>query len=269
MAELAAGMGDEWRAALRDIVERWHALEGAGDLTRETAQEVARQVLEEWPDLIVDRYEDLLDRIYVSGFLAGIVDTGVVVGADSGDRNVLRWIMQNPAGFVPALANVSDDGVAKVQEILAESYAGERPFDLDEMSRAVTTEVGEIGRQRAELIVRTETAQATALGRIEAWRNDPDRDEYWYHWIATHDDRTKDVSYVFERGGPYTFDEILELWTVDHRTPQLVLNRWTNRMEWQTSMYNCRCSCSRTPKPPKVLHDEGLISDREYAAMTG
>jgi len=122
-------------------------------------------------------------------------------------------------------------------------------------------------RSAVELVVRTETAKVTSLGRIAAWDNDADKYLYDYHWVATHDDRTKDVSLFFEREGPYEFDQIKKRWTEDHNKPWPVTNRHTGKFEYQTSAYNCRCTAARSPKSPERLLEQGLISREQYEAM--
>lgn len=264
-----------WRQAIQAIAEEWRGLKTMNRLNPRTAAQAAAGVLARWPEITAAQYADIIDRLFMGGFIRGAADTGLTGanwGPDHGDRMVVDWLKTNPNGFVPALQNLGEDGRQRIDQIISEAYAGrdelgeERPFDLDDMVRRVGEQV-DIGANRAELIVRTETAKATALGRIAAWGNDPERDWYWYHWIATPDDRTKDVSLLFEMGGPYNYNDIKRIWEVDHNHPVFVRNRHTGRMEWQTSAYNCRCTVARTPKDPRELLAEGKITQAEYERM--
>lgn len=259
-----------WADAIQAITERWRELELRGVLNANTAGQAVREVLGVWPELTAGQYEDIVDRIFTSSFAYGAQDAGY--GPDMGDYNALEWIKNNPNGFVPALRNLGDEGRRSIERVIENAYAGvdevgnERPFDLDDMVDRVERAVG-IGANRAELIVRTETAKASALGRIFAWEKDDQRDWYDYWWIATPDDRTKDVSLLFEGQGPYDFNGIKRVWEFDHNHPVWVRNRHTGRNEWQTSAYNCRCTVARTPKEPQDLLNEGKINQREFEAM--
>lgn len=139
------------------------------------------------------------------------------------------------------------------------------PFlPLDE----VLARIARIGRRmqtRIALTIRTETAHARLEGTIRRWGLDPQRDWYWYSWNPRHDDRTKDVSLLFEASNTYSYTDLAHLYRVRHQTPQRVRNRHTGRVEYQTSKWNCRCAISRTPKPPAVLYREGKISRSQYA----
>jgi hypothetical protein len=261
-----------WREALAAIIDRWRELERGGRLNANTMRMAVQDVLSAWPDVVATQYDELIDRIFALGFAIGVEDTGVRVVPDHGDQMVLDWLKENEHGFIPALRGMAADNIRQIERIIEDAYKGqdqlgeEAPFDLDDMVRRVTERV-DIGDSRAELIVRTETAKATALGRIAAWGKDALRDWYHYHWIATPDDRVKDVSLLFEREGPYTWEQIRHRWEVDHNTPVLVRNRHTGKMEYQTSAFNCRCTVARTPKEPLELFNEGKISRQEYEDM--
>lgn len=271
-AVLRRRLATSWREALSAVVDRWRELEAAGRLSPTTSRTAVREVLSRWPTLTAAAYDDIIDRLFSAGFAVGVRDTGVTVRPDQGDRAVVEWLKQSQHGFIPALEHLSHDGTRRIERVIADAYAGRdelgdpTPFDLDNMVRRVVDSV-DIGEQRAELIVRTETAKATALGRISAWGADPEKDWYWYHWIATHDDRVKDVSLLFEYEGPYNHEQIRQRWEVDHNQPVLVRNRRTGAMESQVSAFNCRCSVARTPKEPLELFNEGKISRLEYESM--
>lgn len=268
--ELERSLGQAHRDALLEILKGW------GDLgymmTPTQARGVVQATLRGWPELTAARYDELINRIFDTGFMVGVLDTGVIRAPDHGDQMVVEWLKNNRAGFVPALRTFSEGERRFFEVVIGDAYAGvdetgrERAFDLDRMVRRVRGR-SEEARYKVERVVRTETAKATALGRIMSWENDTERDFYHYHWVATHDDRTKDVSFKFEREGPYGFSQIKRLWTIDHNEPQLVTNRHTGRIETQISSFNCRCTPARTPKDPLELFQEGLIDRDAYTAM--
>jgi len=270
--ELERVLGESYADLVRSIVKSWE--EVGPSLTPTEARHIVARALRAWPELTAAAYHEVIDRLFEFGFMVGILDTGITVRPDEGDRMAVQWLKANPQGFIPALRNFSEDERRLFERVIAESYAGvdeegrRRPFDLDYMVRRVRDRSDE-ARYKVERVVRTETAKVTSLGRIAAWGDDPERDWYNYHWVATHDDRTKDVSLLFEREGPYSYDQIRHRWTVDHNRPIFVVNRHTLRGEYQTSAFNCRCTVARTPKSEEELFAEGLVSRAEYEAMSG
>ena len=84
-----------------------------------------------------------------------------------------------------------------------------------------------------------------------AWELDPEKQDYDYHWLAKIDDRTKPISRVFAAGGPYTFDQIRQMWR--DPTKRTALNLQIAGAETipdsETSdIYHQRCGIARTPK---------------------
>lgn len=269
--ELEAALGESYHDLLADIVKRWEAL-GTG-ITPTAARHEVENALRSWPAAATTLYADVIDRIFWAGFMVGVADTGVMLAPDAGDAIAVEWIKNNPHGFVPSLKHFADGERQFFEEVMADAYAGVdvegkiRPFDLDNMVRRVEERSDE-ARYKIERVVRTETAKVTSLGRIAAWDNDADRYLFKYHWVATHDARTKDVSLLFERQGPYEFDGIKRRWVEDHNTPIRVINRRTGRVEHQISAFNCRCTAARTPKEPDELLSQGLITRDQYRLMT-
>lgn len=268
--ELERVMGESYVELLDQIVKSWQDLGPA--LTPTAARRVVEELLRNWPDRAIAVYADSIDRIFWTGFMVGVADTGVQVGPDHGDQMALDWLKRNPQGFIPALRNFAEGERRFFEDVLHDAYAGVdvegrvRPFDLDDMVGRVE-ERSDAATYKIERVIRTETAKATSLGRIAAWENDSDRYLYWYHWVATHDERTKDVSLLFEREGPYEFDQIRKRWVEDHNQPWPVTNRHTGENEYQTSAYNCRCTAARTPKEPGELLAQGLVTREQYEAM--
>lgn len=264
---LEVSLSHSFASALSRVLERWQRLMDSGSFDYDTALQAAQMEFERWPTSTLGDVEHLVDRLFVAGFMRGVVDVGnMVFGPDQQDVNVLDWMKNNPNGFIPALKDLSRTAVKRIENVVEQAYSGEIPFDLDTMSEEVRRVAG-VGESRSRLIVRTETAKATSLGRIMAWSDDPDRDYYDYYWIAVHDDRAKDISLKWDRESPYTYEEIRHLWLVEHNSPQRIRNRHTGRMEWQTSAYNCRCTAARLPKSLEKLLAEGLISQEEYEAV--
>lgn len=268
---LAQRLGASWEGAMLRVIHAWRKLHRGGQLTQQSARAAMFSALYDWPALAMVTGDPLLDRIFSAGFMHGVSISGVVTGPDMGDDLVLEWLKQNPHGFMPALRGLAEDGIKALETVLTEAYAGHndlgeaRPFDLDAMVDQATLRA-DVGVNRARLIVRTETAKASAYGRILAWGNDPQRDYYDYLWIATHDDRTKDISLLFEKRNPYSYWGIRHVWEHDHNVPQLVRNRHTGKMAWETSAFNCRCTPVRVPKSPEKLRNEGLITQAQYEA---
>lgn len=265
-------LATSWREAIAKIIDEWRTLESEGRLNPTTSRLAVQHVLHEWPEVTAQLYDDIVDRLFTLGFATGVADTGLRAVPDAGDAMTVQWLKQSPQGFIPALRGMADDGRRAIEKVIAGAYEGRdelgepQPFDLDDMVERTLRRV-DVGENRATLIVRTETAKVTALGRISAWGDDPQRDYYEYHWIATHDTRVKDVSLVFEAEGPYTWEQIKRRWEVDHNQPQLVRNRRTGRMEYQVSAFNCRCTVARTPKQPEQLFNEGKITRDQYEDM--
>ena len=266
---LQMSLSSAFSDALRTMLERWEELQRQGTLTEVSARDVMQQVFSNWPELAAGSVEHLVDRLFIAGFMRGVLDVqNSVFGIDQQDVNVLEWMKTNPNGFIPALNDLATSSVKRIEKVIEASYSGEIPFDLDTLAASVQ-EVASVGPTRAALIVRTETAKATSLGRIMAWGDDPERDWYDYYWIATHDDRAKDISLKWDAEGPYPYDKIRHLWLVEHNAPQYVRNRHTGKYEWQVSAYNCRCTAARLPKSAEKLKTEGLLSQEEFEEMGG
>lgn len=260
--DLQIRLGAKWTEAIDAVIAEWEELDANNNFNYATALIAARMILQNFP-MIAAEFEDLITEMFGVSFNAGILDTELTIEPDEGDMQALDWLKNNRNGFIPSLKNMSQSGLRRIEEVLRQAYMNGGEFNLQKMTQAVR-DATQIGKNRAELIVRTETAKISALGRIFAWGNDNYKDHYWYEWIATPDDRTKDVSLKFEREGPYSYDDIKKRWETDHNQPILVKNRHTGKEEYQVSAYNCRCSVARFPKDLHELLDEGKITQREY-----
>jgi hypothetical protein len=173
--------------------------------------------------------------IYETGLAAGMKESGVALGGTM-HRLGYNWIIKNPNGILEAVKDMGREQHQAIAGVIRDAFKGEVQFSLPAMKKKIK-EVGDIADTRAELIVRTEISKISNEGRLLAWEQDPFKDEYGYYWIATHDERVKAVSLEFERGNPYTFEEIKRLW----RNP-------ISPTTGQNDVYRQRCSLARMPK---------------------
>lgn len=264
--ELEAILIGAWAKLLLAIKNAWAYLRRLGNLSLATALLAARRLLQGWPEETFIESEPYIKKLFAVSFAAGMVDTELKVTPDQGDILSVDWINHERNGFLPALDNLSEDSMKIIREVITDSYQVGGEFDLDPMVNKIRDQTTELGKNRAELIVRTETAKISALGRIAAWGKDTDKDWYNYWWVATPDNRVKDISLKFEREGPYSYNRIKNIWEHDHHEPQLVRNRKTGKMEYQLSYPNCRCTVARSPKSLEDLVAEGKVSqERTYS----
>jgi len=151
------------------------------------------------------------------------------------------WYDQNQEGRYRIGDRVkifADDTIKDFAEIIRESYTPEGVFSLDhlrgEMSKVVSAK-----RYELERIARTETGQVSNLGRIFGWAEDPDKLYYEYLWSSTPDNRRREMKKLRSNGNPYTWSEIVFLFT---HNEQLLPNG-----KWQNGNINCRCTVTRSP----------------------
>lgn len=196
--------------------------------------------------------EPILDELFHRGFRAGAQDAGGITAPDAGDLHALEWLKMNPTGYLAALGSVGQSEAAW----FSKNLPGKSLPDALALVRSRGTDVV----PKLERIVRTDSEKAAALGRLLSWTDDPNRDYFNYGWLPVHDDRTKDVSLLFERRNPMTFWQLRKTFEVDHVAPVMVTNRHTGRREAQISAFNCRCQIARWPKRRAQLVREGLLS---------
>jgi hypothetical protein len=238
-------MARSWTAAVQEMLERWYQMARGGLVRLSDAVGEMRAILGEWPERVYATVAGLIDRMFSDSYRDGASAAEVEAwGMGPSEGQALAWMKNSPNGLVPALRDLTrgvqrriERGLSRMGSVIPVSSALRLAMDV--ASRVVS---------RPELIVRTESAKARALGRIYAWGHDRYRDRYHYWWIAMDDDRTKDVSLLFERAGPYAWQQIRHLWEFEHDQPQLVRNRHTRGMEMQVSAWNCRCTVARTPR---------------------
>ena len=186
--------------------------------------------------------------IYETGLEAGMKDTAVALGAKAHNLGY-NWIIKNPNGILEAAKGLGREQHQAIAGVIRDAFKGEIPFSLPTMKKKVK-EVGDIAGMRAELIVRTEISKISNEGRLLAWEQDPNREEYFYWWVSTADERRKAISKVFDDNGPYTFEQIKTMW----RTPttamaqSMGLKGSEGLPVWMDDTYRQRCSLVRTPK---------------------
>jgi hypothetical protein len=216
--------------SLQDILEEFFD-QLPPDTTLNQAIRVLNQKLDEWQGKVSESAKTNLNELANLGFKAGVIDTGVHVAMGLTDKMALEWLANQPTGFIPALKTFGEDIRKRFEDKISRAYAGDPnvPFNLKSMATEMQKEtLGQ--RYKIERIIRTETAKVSNMGRLLAWEQDPDRNDYEYHWDAALDNRVKDISLQRWRNNPYTFDQIKQLW----------LNQ-------DVDSYNQRCSISRAP----------------------
>ena len=115
-----------------------------------------------------------------------MIDTELGVYPDQGDMQSFDWLTHQRNGFLPAIKDMSVENQKKIEKIITSSYTEPDAFDLDLTVRQIQDATGDSGKSKAELIVRTESAKISALGRIFAWGKDNKRDWYTFLMACSH-----------------------------------------------------------------------------------
>mgnify|MGYP001558581831 CR=1 FL=1 len=220
--------------------------------TTEELRATFRSAMRAYPSVAASAAEKHLDKLFVQGFRKGARGAGAQ-HLDAGDHQALEWLKTNPIGFLSSLGSFGQSEARWLDQHLR---AG-TPLN---QARAVVARRAADAAYKLERVVQTDRQKASALGRLLAWRDDENRDAYFYGWFPVHDDREKDVSLLFERRNPMTYWQLRKTFEVDHVIPKMVTNRKTGRREAQVSAYNCRCDVARWPKSRGQLVREGLLS---------
>ena len=226
--------------------------------TTEELRATFRNAMRAYPGAAAGGAEKHLDKLFAQGFRRGARGAGAQ-HLDAGDKQALEWLKTNPVGFLSSLGSFGQSEARWLDQHLP---AG---TPLDE-AKVVVASRAAAAAYKLERVVQTDRQKASALGRLLAWRDDPQRDAYFYGWFPLHDDREKDVSLLFERRNPMTYWQLRKTFEVDHVVPKMVTNRKTGRREAQVSAYNCRCDVARWPKSRGQLVREGLLSATDAAA---
>lgn len=239
------------------------SLVAAPSRTLESLLQVINTSVAEWGELISREGVPAVQELYVTGLKAGTAEAGMAFGATLEDPQAVAFLANEPDGMVPALKDFSKAEQKFAEETIRQAFEADTPFDLDEIVKTLKGRVDKAG-SRLRLIVRTETSKVAGLGRLAAWEQDPQRDWYDYHWVATIDGRHKDISEAFMKGGPYTFEQIKQLWL---KPEGWVVNRKTGRREYQIDSYNNRCTIARTLKSGERLMAEGLATPEDLELL--
>lgn len=187
-------------------------------------------------------------KLYQVGLNNGIKDTGVDVG-DTVHRLGFNWIVNNPNGIMESVKGLTKEQRDSMAKVIHNAFAGLEPFQLGTLKKRLR-EQHDVGKARAELIIRTEVAKISNEGRLLAWEQDPLRDEYDYYWIATRDRRVKPISLVMQDNSPYDFTTVADLWR--NPTTENALRHGLRGAAGlppkQNDVFNQRCSITRRPK---------------------
>lgn len=196
------------------------------------------EIVVDWQRVVAKQLGESFEKIYLWGLAAGIADSQVQPVVGMADKMAMEFIKANPNRIGSAINQFSNEIVSKFRSVIEVSYTPEGEFELSQLVRSCGKIVAD-ERYKLERIVRTETASVSNYGRILGWEKDEYRYFYDYNWNAAIDNRSKPISILRMRGGPYTFDEIKFLW---ENQEQLINGKWFN------DVFNQRCSISRTPR---------------------
>ncbi len=207
------------------------------DTPQHEAVHQLHDIVNEWVEEVSKQVDDAVESLYLKGWVAGLIDSGVVKPSmDLVDKMAMEFIKNNPYRIGSRIRVFADDIVEKFRQIIINSYTPEGEFALNELVKQMK-EVVPAERYKLERIARTETAAVSNMGRINGWDLDEDKYYYEYHWNAVRDNRAKPISIWRMENNPWTFDDIVFLWT---HQEQFIGGKW-----WP-DQYNQRCSVSRS-----------------------
>lgn len=202
------------------------------------------QALKEWAKVNEMAADLAFQRLFKLGVNAGAVSEFKGGKLGSNDQNTFDVLTEGKYRIGERIKMFADDAVKEFAKVIKDAYTPEGEFSVDAMTKKMREAVP-AQRYALERIARTETSNATALGRLFAWENDTDRDYYDYRWNATPDNRTREMKRIRAAGNPYSFSELKFLWFHNHQ--QLPNGKW------QLGAANCRCSSSRTPRDTPLV----------------
>ena len=205
----------------------------------ETESQVIRGINDSiniWSQQSMPIANEALRNLFKAGYMAGISSAGGSLGQDFNPQ-ALKIIEDGSYRIGDRILTFGDDATKRFANIITNAYTSEADFSLPAMTKAMKEDVGG-HRGSLERIARTETSNISMLGRLAQWINDPDRYVFEYRWNMANDNRTREMKFIRAQGNPYTFDEILFLWT--HNKQRLPNGKW------QMGIINCRCSVSRS-----------------------
>lgn len=205
---------------------------------QESESEVIKGIIDAlntWSTNSVPIATTALEELFRTGYTAGFVSAGGALGQDFNPQ-ALKIIEDGTYRIGDRIVSFGDEATKRFADVIHDAYTSELDFSLPAMTDAMREKIGD-SQSSLERIARTETSNVSMLGRLAQWANDPDRYIYEYNWNMAPDNRVRDMKRIRAKGNPYTFDEILFLWTHNkQRLPNGV---------WQMGVINCRCSVSR------------------------
>jgi tRNA nucleotidyltransferase (CCA-adding enzyme) len=229
------GRGLELRlyGTLQEMVDDF--LEGlTGTEPEQQVIDGVQELVDRWADVNIAPAEKAFEALFRSGFTAGF---GGKIG--SFDQAALDIIGGGKFRIGDRIVMFQGNAVDQFAEVIARAYTPDGVFDrgvmVEEMGKKVRAQ-----RYPLERIARTETVNISMIGRLAQWAEDEDKYFWNYHWHSLPDSRRREMKRIRSQGDPYSFDEILFLWT--HNKQRLPNGKW------QMGIINCRCSISRSSK---------------------
>lgn len=213
----------------------------------EPKSQVIRGLQEEirlWQKEIEPETKAAFAELFKKGIQAAAISTGVAAVLGKADEAALKVLAMGPYRIGERISLFGDNEVKMFEKIIHKAYTKEGVFNLDfltnEMNKAVPEE-----KWKLERIARTETASVSGLGRLFAWKQDPDKEFYIYKWSVAGDNRMKEISKLRASYGDLSFDEAEFLW--------LNQEQELPNGKWQNDIFNQRCVLVRIPSNEKKV----------------
>ena len=218
----------------------------------ETEQEIIdgiTEVVDQWVAQNLQPVDQVFDNLFRSGFMAGQISVGGALG--EWDESRLEMISAGRYRIGNRIQLFGDNTVKQFSKIVNEAFQPGARFELATFVEAMA-EVVPAGRYQLERIGRTEVSQVSQLGRLARFAEDPDRYFFDYFWRSTPDARRRAMKAERTAGSPYSYDEVVFLWTHNWQKVQSARTRG-NPEGWQMGAINCRCTVTRRPR---IVNDE-------------
>jgi hypothetical protein len=209
--------------------------------TPEQAKADLDTMIDDWVKTILKEVDKVCWNVAKTGLVAGAKDAGQALDNRFAHKLAAEWISKKPHNVLQAVDDLGEEQKERIGKVIKDVLGGTAPWDINDVRQKIA-EQGQIANFRAETIARTEIPKLANMGRILAWEQDPEKDDYDFWYIATHDDRTKAVSLELERNGPYTFAEIKKL-VAEPISPTT----------GESDIFRNRCSVTRTRKGMRIL----------------
>jgi len=244
------GRGIELRLSgtFQDAINSY--LEGlTGNETEEEIFNGIGDVVDQWVALNLQPVDQVFDNLFRSGFMAGQISVGGALG--EWDESRLEMVSNGRYRIGNRIKVFGDNLVKQFSKIITEAFRPGARFELAKFVEDMG-EVAPANRYQLERIGRTEVSQVSQLGRLARFAEDPDRYFFDYFWRSTPDARRRAMKVERTAGNPYTYNEIVFLWTHNWQKSLSARTR-SNPDGWQMGAINCRCTVTRRPR---VSNDE-------------